>query len=188
MKVLKAFLPVALIFLCGCVSMIRPCREKVTISSDPPGAEIIVDSTIMGVTPCTLKLKRVNTFVTVRKEGYKPMSFYIVARKNGGRYFLSGILGAAAGSVVGSIVGVYHLRPDVEVRDTVESIPELIALVYSLAVLECYGGALIGGLMGMFVGPIISIFIDNCTGVLNDIPQKNYFVKLERRNTEERRE
>jgi hypothetical protein len=73
MRVLYALLAV-LVFapaLNGCASIIRGGRQKVAVTSDPPGAQVFEDGVLLGTTPTELRLKREDDHRLVfRLEGY----------------------------------------------------------------------------------------------------------------------
>lgn len=58
-------------FLTSCASILRGTKQTVTITSQPTGAEVLVDGISRGVTPLTIKLKK-NSYDTimVKKKGY----------------------------------------------------------------------------------------------------------------------
>ncbi|GAB4349998.1 MAG: hypothetical protein OHK0038_28490 [Flammeovirgaceae bacterium] len=74
---MKKFL--ALIFiptiLFGCASVFKGGSQVVSFSSDPDGAEVIIDGQSRGETPLSVSLKK-NKYstVTIKKKGYKTIS------------------------------------------------------------------------------------------------------------------
>ena len=58
----------------GCATFVNPSTQPVTIVSDPPAAEVIVDSEGMGSTPTDVLLRRSDSQAAVRlqKEGFAP--------------------------------------------------------------------------------------------------------------------
>ncbi len=55
----------------GCASIVNGTRQKVSFSSDPPGASVIVDGTEMGTTPTEVALARDQKHsVRIEKAGY----------------------------------------------------------------------------------------------------------------------
>jgi len=56
--------PIALIVLAlislstGCASIVKGTTQAVPISSDPSGADVLVDGNLVGTTPTTVELKR----------------------------------------------------------------------------------------------------------------------------------
>jgi len=58
----------------GCATFVNPSTQPVTIVSDPPAAEVIVDSEGMGSTPTDVLLRRSDSEAAVRlqKDGFAP--------------------------------------------------------------------------------------------------------------------
>jgi hypothetical protein len=55
----------------GCASIVNGTKQKVSFSSDPPGASVIVDGTEMGTTPTEVELARDRKHsVRIEKAGY----------------------------------------------------------------------------------------------------------------------
>jgi len=61
----------ALALLSSCAGVIKGTSQTITITSEPAGAEVLVDGLSRGVTPLTVKLKK-NHYETimVKKTGY----------------------------------------------------------------------------------------------------------------------
>lgn len=59
------------LFATGCASIFKGTSQTLTFSSEPSGAEVIVDGMSQGKTPASVKLKK-NKYqsVTVKKKGY----------------------------------------------------------------------------------------------------------------------
>ena len=73
----------ALLFLVassGCATIFSSSDQAVSFSSNPQGAEVMVDNVPIGVTPMTTRFDR-NTFatrvITIRRTGAEPISFYL---------------------------------------------------------------------------------------------------------------
>ena len=67
-------LAAALMISTGCATIVNPSTQPVTIVSDPPAAEVIVDSEGMGSTPTDVLLGRSDSEAAVRlqKDGFAP--------------------------------------------------------------------------------------------------------------------
>ena len=67
-------LAAALMISTGCATLVNPSTQPVTIVSDPPAAEVIVDSEEMGSTPTDVLLRRSDSEAAVRlqKDGFAP--------------------------------------------------------------------------------------------------------------------
>ena len=59
----------------GCASVIHGTDQTVTITSQPSGAQVLIDGQSFGVTPLTVKLKK-NKYETimVKKRGYTALT------------------------------------------------------------------------------------------------------------------
>jgi hypothetical protein len=56
--------------LTGCAVLFNPNPQHVPVASDPEGAEVLVDGTLMGVTPITLELSGLKDYeVVLRLQG-----------------------------------------------------------------------------------------------------------------------
>ncbi len=101
--------------LTGCATILRGTGHGIGISSQPPGAEVIVDNQSYGVTPVSAKLRRKdNHHLQIKLEGYEPYEV-ILTRQTSGWVFgniLFGpgvIIGIAVDAISG---GMYSLKPD----------------------------------------------------------------------------
>lgn len=64
-----------LAFSCGCATLASPSStQRVVVSSDPPGAQLLVDGQPAGVTPTAVELGRRDRETTLRfeKDGFLP--------------------------------------------------------------------------------------------------------------------
>jgi hypothetical protein len=105
----------ALLTLTGCATVLRGTGHGIGISSQPPGAEVIVDNQIHGVTPVSVKLKRKeNHQIVVQMDGYEPYAVMLTRQTSGWVFgnILFGpgvIIGLAVDAIAG---GMYTLSPD----------------------------------------------------------------------------
>ena len=61
----------------GC-SLFAPKSETVTINSEPQGAEVLVNNSRQGTTPCNVSLNcKHDATIVVRKQGYESQVFHI---------------------------------------------------------------------------------------------------------------
>jgi hypothetical protein len=99
----------------ACATILRGTRDQVGISSQPSGAEVIVDNEFYGKTPVTAELKRKDKhIVTIKLEGYQPFEMTLTRKASG---FVFGNLVFGPGAVIGLAVdaltgGMYNLKPD----------------------------------------------------------------------------
>ena len=71
-KLLIITLSVAAMSLTGCVSIFKGTSQNITISSEPSGAQVLIDGMPMGVTPFSGPLKK-NAYnsIMLKKDGYE---------------------------------------------------------------------------------------------------------------------
>ncbi|MBI3736810.1 PEGA domain-containing protein, partial [Candidatus Sumerlaeota bacterium] len=74
-KILKS-VSLLLIFVCGLelsgCSFFVPSRQTLTVSSDPPGADVTINGENAGATPVSYKVRRnADASIMVRKKGYE---------------------------------------------------------------------------------------------------------------------
>lgn len=63
------------LLLSSCASVFKGTEQSITFTSEPSGAEVLVDGLSMGVTPLTVKIKK-NKYdnVMIKKAGYKTIT------------------------------------------------------------------------------------------------------------------
>lgn len=109
----SALLLIALYLLTGCATVIKGRTQTVPVSSDPTGAEIIVNQIPMGVTPSQLELRRKDDhLITLRKDGYAPASVPVLKSVGGavwGNILAGGIIGWGVDATTGA---QYNLSPE----------------------------------------------------------------------------
>ena len=97
----------------GCATIVQGTKQKIEVSSDPPGATVLVDGETAGTTPIKLKLSTPRNHILVfTKEGYKEEKVAL-SRALGsaacGNIFIWGPAGWAVDGLTGS---QYRLVPD----------------------------------------------------------------------------
>lgn len=74
---------VSALCLSSCATVLSKKSYGITVSSDPAGADVIVDGVRMGKTPTTISLPAEKSYaLEVAKEGYQS-SFYTIKKKVG---------------------------------------------------------------------------------------------------------
>ena len=104
------FLP--LLFFTSCATITRGVHDKLTVTSDPSGANVILSTGERGVTPAKfVKERKTEPFtVTVSKPGYVPQTVKVESKFGGtGGGAMAGnlILGGAIGIGVDAGTGAY---------------------------------------------------------------------------------
>ena len=101
-------------YLTGCATVLRGTGHGIGISSQPAGAEVVVDNKVVGVTPVSAKLRRKdNHQVAIRLEGYE--TFEVVLTRQTSAWVLGNLvfgLGAPIGILIDAAAGgMYTLKP-----------------------------------------------------------------------------
>jgi hypothetical protein len=110
--VLIALLGIAGQGLSGCATIIDGTRQKVSFSSNPSSAEVVVDGRSIGKTPLTEDLSKKETHtVRISLSGYHPYEMTIIKKVNSwvwGNIVLGGLIGLGVDALTG---GLYELTP-----------------------------------------------------------------------------
>lgn len=81
----------------GCATVIKGTSQSVPVSSDPLGADVLVDGTLVGTTPADVELKRKRDhLIVIEKKGYMPRSVAVVKNVGGavwGNIISGGLIG-----------------------------------------------------------------------------------------------
>lgn len=105
-------LPVALISMAGCATIINGKTQQVSFNSEPQGAEVIVDGTSVGVTPVTASIQRGGQkMVSVKKDGYQTAEATLTSSTSGafwGNIIIGGLPGSTTDGATGSM---YEFTP-----------------------------------------------------------------------------
>jgi hypothetical protein len=105
----KGLAVVCILISTGCASLIDGRRESVSFSSDPPGAQIIINGKPMGVTPTSIVLERSeygSANVVFKKDGYEDQRATIVTSVNNwfwGNILFGGLIGSSTDAATGAM-------------------------------------------------------------------------------------
>ena len=92
----------------GCATVFKGTREPVDFNSDPTGAEVYVNGSLMGKTPVTLKLEsKIEYTIEFRKEGYDPKT-YTITNHVGAGWIVLDILFGVVPVVVDAVTGAWY--------------------------------------------------------------------------------
>lgn len=114
---MRFFIQTGLLFLLcfagGCATIINGSTQQVSVSSDPPGAQVMADGNPIGVTPLVIDLQRKsNHIVTVSMDGYHTEQVSVVKVMSGavaGNILAGGFIGWGIDAASGA---QYKLKPD----------------------------------------------------------------------------
>jgi len=103
----------ALLLLSGCATVIKGTTQTMPISSDPDGADVVVNNLVVGTTPTEVELQRKRDHqITIRKEGYAPATVPVLKSVGGavwGNILAGGIIGWGVDAASGA---QYNLKPE----------------------------------------------------------------------------
>jgi hypothetical protein len=96
----------------GCATIIKGSTQSIPVSSDPPGADVLLDGKEVGQTPMALALKRENNYlITFQKAGFEQQSVPVV-KNIGGAVWGNVLAGGLVGWGVDAASGAqYNLLP-----------------------------------------------------------------------------
>ncbi len=96
----------------GCATVVKGSHQTVPMASEPPGADVLVDGSLVGQTPLKVEMKRKHDhLVTIQKTGYRPKSIAVV-KDVGGAVWGNIIAGGLIGWGVDASTGAqYNLTP-----------------------------------------------------------------------------
>lgn len=103
------FSTVCLLLATGCASIVDGRRETVSFSSDPSGAQLIINGKMIGVTPASIFLERSDydkANVIFKKEGYQDQQATIQTSLNmwfWGKVLCGGLIGSSTDAASGAM-------------------------------------------------------------------------------------
>src|SRR6266852_1141010 len=104
-------LSLPLFFFTACATVTRGVHDKLSVLSDPPGANVTLSSGEEGVTPTKfVKSRRDNFTVTVSKAGYVPQTVNVeskVSATGGTAMAVGGPIGVGVDAVSGAYNSLY---------------------------------------------------------------------------------
>ena len=85
---------VVIILLPGCATILKGTSERVSVTSDPSGANVLINGIPRGNTPMVLKLESKNIYVVeIRKENYLPYTYTLTNSVGAGWIIIDVICG-----------------------------------------------------------------------------------------------
>ena len=113
-RVGRGLLLVALPTLAGCATILRGTNQAVTVTSDPPGADVTDQpSGDTFTTPATVKLSRAQYHTLhARKSGYKPQQLPMRREASVGYWFADGLGTLFIGTAIDFGTGaIFNIKP-----------------------------------------------------------------------------
>ena len=112
-KMTREPLPMSVVMLQSCCSVINGSYQEVSVGSSPSGAKVFHNGVQVGTTPAVLDLKRKTPHtIRVERDGYHPYEVSLTRKTSGwvwGNLFFGGLIGLAVDAVNGSL---YNLNPE----------------------------------------------------------------------------
>ncbi len=91
----------------GCASIIDGTTQQVSFNSNPDGANVALDGSVIGKTPVSISIKKKSgQTIVFSKEGYKPVSMQLETRMNSwfwGNIIIGGLIGSTTDAASGAI-------------------------------------------------------------------------------------
>src|SRR5438093_1700666 len=108
----SVLLCLSVVLITSCATITRGSRDKLTVLSEPSGANVVISSGEKGVTPTRfVKSRRDNFTVTVSKAGYVPQTVNVESKVSAtGGTAMAGnvIVGGPIGAGVDAVSGAYN--------------------------------------------------------------------------------
>lgn len=113
---------VFIVLVSGCATIVHGNDQKISVTSSPPGAQVLYNGAVKGVTPCDLELSRrpFKSILILRKEGHPDKEIVV---KNGvsmwallGNFIFGGIPGWVIDAATGSFGAYYQDHYDVQLE------------------------------------------------------------------------
>lgn len=112
-KIIAFISVVTVLCLSGCASIVSGQKQQLTFNSEPSGANVAINSVVVGQTPITLMVDRKQDHsVAFQKEGYKPETLALSTTLNGwfwGNIVFGGFLGSTTDAASGAM---HEYAPD----------------------------------------------------------------------------
>jgi len=120
MKALKVMLILSIVLVGGCATLFKGSTDGVSFSSDPDGAKVYVNGTLLGTTPVQLELKSENSYsIEFRKEGYENRTV-LLNNSVGAGWIVLDILGGLFPIVIDAATGNWYSLDQEHVRAVLE--------------------------------------------------------------------
>jgi hypothetical protein len=109
MKSIKfAVIAMLISIISGCASIVDGSTQLINIQSSPQDAEVSINGTVVGVTPLSIEVKRLeNSVLKVSKEGFKPQELTMATKLNGtfwGNVVIGGVFGSTTDKATGASI------------------------------------------------------------------------------------
>ena len=89
-----SFIAVTSLVFSSCATIFKGSTDDVSFSSDPSGAKVYVNGTLLGTTPVQLELKSINSYtIEFKKEGYETRTVLLNNSVGGGWIVLDVLFG-----------------------------------------------------------------------------------------------
>lgn len=105
-KLFLIFCLLVIIVWSGCATIFSGSKEQIEFTSEPSGANIVINNNVEGLTPLKVSLKKGNEYVVeISKDGFKKKTYRLSYSINSGWLILdiiSGLIGIIVDGVTGN--------------------------------------------------------------------------------------
>lgn len=97
------------LLLSGCAAILSGTKQRVSFTSDPPGAQVVANGQTICTTPCSAELKKKNDYtIEIRKSGYAPGRAQLESSVGGGWIVADILFGGLIGIAVDGLTGAWN--------------------------------------------------------------------------------
>ena len=112
---------VSSLLLSACATIFKGSKEAVNFTSQPQGAKVIVNGTVLGTTPVELNLKTNQSYtIEFKKDGYQTRTVVLNNSVSGG-YVVLDVLGGLIPVIIDAATGNWYTLDQEHVNAVLES-------------------------------------------------------------------
>jgi uncharacterized protein YceK len=107
-KMFLIFCILIFLILSGCATIFTGSKEVIEFSSEPSGANVVINNNDEGLTPFKVSLKKGNEYVVeISKEGFKKKTYRLSYSINSG-WLIMDIISGLIGVIVDGVTGNWY--------------------------------------------------------------------------------
>jgi len=116
-----SFIAVTILTFSSCATIFKVSTYDVSFSSDPTGAKVYVNGSLLGTTPVQLELKSKNSYtIEFKKDGYETKTV-LLNNSVGGGWIVLDILGGLIPIVIDAATGNWYSLDQEHVNGVLEA-------------------------------------------------------------------